>query len=461
SEDVAKRHIAQGWNVIDVPNGNDAEAVSKAIKRAKKSTEKPTLIVCHTTIGYGSSKAGTADCHGSPLGAAVLEETKKQLNWNYPPFTVPEEVQAHFDALKAKGKRKESKWKRMFRAYKAQYPELAAAYERDKKGTLPKLAEMEDLWAFSKPDATRNTSFTVLNKLAELLPNLMGGSADLAPSNKSNMKARAYFSAEDRMGTNLHFGVREHAMAAITNGMFLHGGLIAYCATFFVFSDYMKNAIRMSAIMGLPVPYILTHDSIGVGEDGPTHQPIEHLTGLRSIPGIKVYRPADGKETTAAWISALTGNKPTCLVLTRQNLPQYENSGKEALKGGYILSDCKGKTPDLLLMASGSEVELIMKAQEELWAQGVDARVISMPCMEVFNEQPEKYREKVMPANVRARLAVEAGATMSWYRYVGLDGAVIGLDHFGASAPAEILFKEFGLTVENVVAKALGLVANK
>ena len=457
TENVGKRHEAQGWHVIDVKDGNDVEAITRAVRRAKKVTDKPSLIICHTTIGYGSPLAGSHDCHGAPLGVENLQKTKENLGWTCEPFEVPAEVTEHMETLKKKGKRAESKWKRLMKAYKAAYPDLYARYESYMSGKLPDLLHNEDLWKFEKPDATRNTSFTVLNKLADLIPNLIGGSADLAPSNKSNMKKREDFTADNYAGSNLHFGIREHAMAAIANGMYLHGGLQVYCATFFVFSDYMKNAMRMSALMGLPVTYILTHDSIGVGEDGPTHEPVEHLTGLRAIPNMKVYRPADGKETTAAWISALTGNQPTCLVLTRQNLPQYENSGAAALKGGYILSDSKKKTPDILLMASGSEVELIVKAQAVLAEKGVDARVISMPCMEVFNAQSQKYRESVIPSSVRARVAVEAGATMSWYKYVGLDGAVVGMDCFGASAPAKQLFELFGFTVDNVVEKALAV----
>ena len=285
------------------------------------------------------------------------------------------------------------------------------------------------------------------------MPNLFGGSADLAPSNKSNMKGKGDFSAETPEGNNIHFGVREHAMAAICNGIRLHGGLRPYCATFFVFSDYMKNAMRMSAIMGLNVPYILTHDSIGVGEDGPTHQPIEQLAGLRAMPGLTVFRPADSKEVAAGWVAAMTGDAPVALVLTRQDLPLYEKSGADALKGGYVLSDCEG-TPDVLLMASGSEVEQCMGAQELLKAEGVKARVISMPSFELFEAQSDEYKESILPANVRARVAVEAAATFGWHKYVGLDGAVIGLDHFGASAPYKLLFQEFGFTAENVAATA-------
>ena len=294
----------------------------------------------------------------------------------------------------------------------------------------------------------------MLNRLTKYVPNLFGGSADLAPSNKSYMKGKGDFSAETPEGDNIHFGVREHAMAAICNGIRLHGGLRSYCATFFVFSDYMKNAMRMSSIMNLGVPYMLTHDSIGVGEDGPTHQPIEHLAGLRAVPGLIVFRPADNKEVAAGWIAAMTENHPVALVLSRQNLPLYENSGVNALKGGYIISDSEKATPDVLLMASGSEVEQCIGAQAQLKAEGIEARVISMPSFELFEAQSDEYKESVMPAAVRARVAVEAASSMGWHKYVGLDGATVTLDHFGASAPAGLLFKEYGFTAENVAATA-------
>lgn len=458
TEDVAKRHEAQGWHVIRVEDGNNIDLINRAVKRAKKVTDKPSLIAVKTVIGYGSPLAGSANSHGAPLGADNIAKTREALGWNYAPFEVPQEVREHLAKIAAKGKRAESKWKRLFKAYKAEFPELAKEYGQYFNGKLPDLAKNQDLFKFDKPDATRNTSFTVLNKLADIIPNLIGGSADLAPSNKSNMVKRTSYSGENRLGTNMHFGVREHAMSAITNGMSLHGGLVAYCATFFVFTDYMKNAIRMSAIMNLPVTYILTHDSIGVGEDGPTHQPVEHLISLRSIPGLKVFRPCDGKETAAAWVSAINGEGPTALVLTRQNLPQYENTGLDALKGGYIIADSDKRTPDIILMASGSEVEQIFKAKDVLKAKGIDARVVSMPCMELFDKQPDSYKQKVLPDNVRARLAVEAGTAYSWHKYVGLDGGLITMDTFGASAPADQLFKLYGFTVENVVEKAEGIV---
>lgn len=454
TEDVGMRFKAQGWQVLKVDDANDMEAIKRAVRKAKAETEKPSLIICKSIIGYGSPLAGSADCHGAPLGAENLKKLKENLGWEYEPFEVPQEVAEYCNAIGRKGVARQGKWKRLFKEYEAAYPELAALYKQYMSNELPDLKNDADLFDFPKADATRGTSSTVLNKLAERIPNLIGGSADLAPSNKSNMKKYAAFSAADKSGSNIHFGIREHAMAAITNGMQLHGGLRAYCATFFIFTDYMKNAMRLSALMHLPVTYILTHDSIGVGEDGPTHEPVEQLIGLRSIPNMKVFRPADGKETTAAWISALTGNAPTCLVLTRQNLPQYENSGLEALKGGYILADSEKKVPDVLLIASGSEVEQCMKAKDILKTKGVDARVVSMPCMEEFEKQPQAYKDEVLPPEVKARVCVEAGSPYSWYKYAGDCGEIIGMSTFGASAPANKLFEMFGFTADNVVEKA-------
>ena len=454
-EDVPARYRAYGWNVIDVPNGNCFKLVSDAIEIAKHS-DKPTLIVCHTAIGFGSPKAGMASAHGEPLGPDALQASKDALGWPCKePFTVPAEVYEHIAEMMKKNEQAEEDWKRLFAEYREAYPELAGAWDFWFSKELPlDLIGDEDLWKFEGREATRNSSGMVLGKLATRIPSLFGGSADLAPSNKSYTKGRGDFSAEDRLGCNMHFGVREHAMSAISNGIALHGGLRPYCATFFVFSDYMKNGMRMSALMKLPVTYVLTHDSIGVGEDGPTHQPVEHLAGLRAIPGLNVFRPADSKETAAGWILSQTTSQPTALVLTRQSLPLYEKSGPEALKGGYVISDCEG-TPDVLLMASGSEVEQCVEAQAILAGQGVKARVISMPCFELYDQQSDEYKESVMPKAVRARVAVEAAVSFGWHKYVGLDGATVTLDHFGASAPAGQLFKEFGFTGENVAATAL------
>ena len=455
-EDVPARFAAYGWHVQKVQDGNDADQIAAAVEAAKQDP-RPSLIVVPTTIGYGCpAKAGKASAHGEPLGAENLAATKAFLGMSEESFYVDAEVYAHAAEKVEAGAADEQAWNDLFARYAQAYPDLAKEWDLWHADKLPFDFESDaDLWSFDGPAATRATSGTVLNKLAQRVPNFFGGSADLAPSNKSDIKGAGDFSKENYAGGNLHFGVRGHAMAAICNAIALHGGLRAYAATFFVFSDYMKNAMRLSALMKLPVTYILTHDSIGVGEDGPTHEPIEQLAGLRATPNLLVFRPADGKETTAGWEVALTSGLPTCLVLTRQNLPQYEGSGVAALKGGYVLADSDKPTPDAILMASGSEVEQAMGAKALLKEQGVDVRVVSMPCMELFDEQDAAYRESVLPAAVRARVAVEAGATMPWYKYVGLDGAVIGLDHYGASAPAKLLFEQFGFTAQHVCEETL------
>ena len=461
-ENVGARFEAQNWQVqhVDlVASPDDVTAIAKAIENAKACKDKPSVIICHTHIGYGSPLENTAKCHGAPLGAENLQKSKENLGWNYPPFECPKEVFEHCAAAAKAGAEKEDAWKQLFAAYEAEYPQLAKEYKAVMAGEKPNFDEIEDLYDFDKPMATRQTSAKVLNKLAGKLPQLMGGSADLAPSNLSDMKDTeevqyGTFSAENFAGRNIHFGIREHAMAAIANGMQLHGGMQAYCATFFVFSDYCKPAMRLSALMKLPVAYIMTHDSIGVGEDGPTHQPIEQLIMLRSIPGLKVYRPADGKETAAAWVSALQGNEPTVLVLSRQNLPQYENSGKVALNGGYVLEDCDG-TPDVLLIGTGSEIELCVKAKAILAEKGVKARVVSMPCIEEFEKQSDEYKNSVLPASVKARVCVEAASPYSWYKYAGECGETVCMTGFGASAPAGKLFEHYGFTAENVAEKAI------
>ncbi|WP_026885009.1 transketolase [Clostridium beijerinckii] len=464
-EDVAKRYEAYGWQVLNVADGNDIDAIEAALEAAKAEITKPSIIIVKNQIGFGCpAKQGKASAHGEPLGADNVTTMKENLGWKTEPaFYVPDEVYTNMNELIEKGEAKETAWKELFSGYEKAYPELAAEYTKWMSNEIDKeaLLNNEELWSFDKEMATRESSGIMINRLAKLIPNFIGGSADLAPSNKTHMNDRGDFSAEDRGGSNLHFGVREHAMAAIANGMYAHGGLKVFCATFFVFSDYMKGAMRLSALMNLPVAYVLTHDSIGVGEDGPTHEPIEQLAALRSMPNMTVFRPADSKETAAAWYYAVTnGTTPTSLVLTRQKLPLYDGCPKRALKGGYILKDSKKETPDVLLMASGSEVELIYKAADELAAKGIDARVISMPSFELFDAQDEAYKESVMPNKVRARVAVEALTSFGWHKYVGLDGDVISLDTFGASGKAEILFEKFGFTVENVVDK-VSYVSNK
>ena len=464
-EDVAKRYEAYGWQVLKIADGNDIDAIESAIEEAKAETSKPSIIIVKNQIGFGCpAKQGKASAHGEPLGAENVIAMKENLGWKTEPaFYVPDEVYTNMNEHIEEGVSKEKAWNKLFKEYREAYPELATEYAKWMSGEIDKeaLLNNEEFWGFDKEMATRESSGIMINRLAKLIPNLIGGSADLAPSNKTYMSGKGDFSVEDRSGQNLHFGVREHAMAAIVNGMYAHGGLKVFCSTFFVFSDYMKGAMRLSALMNLPIAYVLTHDSIGVGEDGPTHQPIEQLAALRSMPNMTVFRPADSKETAAAWYYSVTnGTTPTSLVLTRQKLPLYDGDPTRALKGGYILKDSKKETPDVLLMASGSEVELIFKAADELEAKGIDARVISMPSFELFEAQDEAYKESVMPNAVRARVAVEALTSFGWHKYVGLDGKVISLDTFGASGNAETLFKQFGFTVENVVDKAID-VANK
>lgn len=460
-EDVAKRYEAYNWQVIKVNDGNDIEAIENALEEAKKETTKPSMIIVKNQIGFGCpAKQGKASAHGEPLGAENVKAMKENLGWKQEDFYVPAQVYSNMDKYINAGVEKENSWNNLFERYKNEYPELAEEYSKWMPGEIDSesLLNNEELWSFDKEMATRESSGIMINRLANLIPNLIGGSADLAPSNKTYMTGKGDFSAEDRSGRNLHFGVREHAMAAIANGMYAHGGLKVFCATFFVFSDYMKGAMRLSSLMNLPVSYVLTHDSIGVGEDGPTHQPIEQLAALRSMPNMTVFRPADSKETSAAWYYAVTnGSTPTSLVLTRQKLPLYDGCAKRALKGGYILKDSKKEIPDVILMASGSEVELIYKAADELAARGIDARVVSIPSFEIFNAQDEAYKESVLPNSVRKRVAVEALTSFGWYQYVGLDGRIISLDTFGASGNADALFKQFGFTVENVVNETMKL----
>lgn len=454
TEDVLKRFEAYGWQTITVEDGNDVDAIDKAIKEAKAEADKPSIIKIMTKIGYGApNKQGKASAHGEPLGEEEIVLAKENLGWEYKEaFYVPEQVKENISDITKAGAETEKEWKAVFEAYAKEYPELAEQWNNWHNGELPDLLNNEDYWTYEGDIATRASSEKVLNKLSKLVPNLIGGSADLAPSNKSVMKDREYYSPENRTGSNMHFGIREFAMTVIANGMYLHGGLRPYIAGFFVFSDYMKAGLRMSALMGLPVISIFTHDSIGVGEDGPTHQPIEHLAALRSMPNYTVIRPCDSRETAAAWYAALSRKtSPTGIILSRQNLPLLDGTGKEALKGAYILKNSKKETPDVILMATGSEVELIYKAWDILQEKGIDARVISMPSWEIFEEQSDEYRESVIPMSVRKRVAVEAAGDFGWHKYVGLDGEVISMNGYGASAPAGKLFEKYGFTVDNVV----------
>lgn len=454
TEDVPARFKAMGFKVLEVKDGNDISEIGKAIEEAKEDKESPSFIKINTKIGFGSPKEGSADVHGAPLGADNIIAMKKTLGWpSEEPFFVPDEVYENYKAKAENLAKKEEEWSKLFKDYCEKFPEMKTLWDEYKDETKAcKLLDDEDFWSYEeKADATRNLSGKVLNKLSAKLPTLFGGSADLAPSNKSYVNGAGDYSAENYAGRNVHFGVRELAMTGIGNGLVLHG-LKAYVSTFFVFSDYVKPMARLASLMEIPLTFILTHDSIGVGEDGPTHEPIEQLAEFRAMPNFNVFRPADATETIAAWYSAVTSkDTPTALVLTRQNLPQLAGSSKEALKGGYVVADSSKETPDAIIIASGSEVSLSIEVKEALAKEGVDVRVVSMPCMDIFEKQSQEYKEKVLPKAVRARVAVEALSEFGWGKYVGLDGKTVCLDRFGASAPAGVLFKEFGFTVDNVV----------
>ena len=454
TEDVPARFKAMGFKVLEVKDGNDISEIGKTIEEAKEDKESPSFIKINTKIGFGSPKEGSADVHGAPLGADNIIAMKKTLGWpSEEPFFVPDEVYENYKAKAENLAKKEEEWNKLFKDYCEKFPKMKTLWDEYKDETkADKLLDDEDFWSYDeKADATRNLSGKVLNKLSAKLPTLFGGSADLAPSNKSYVNGAGDYSAENYAGRNVHFGVRELAMTGIGNGLVLHG-LKAYVSTFFVFSDYVKPMARLASLMEIPLTFILTHDSIGVGEDGPTHEPIEQLAEFRAMPNFNVFRPADATETIAAWYSAVTSKEtPTALVLTRQNLPQLAGSSKEALKGGYIVADSSKETPDAIIIASGSEVSLSIEAKEALAKEGIDVRVVSMPCMDIFEKQPLEYKEKVLPKSVRARVAVEALSEFGWGKYVGLDGKTVCLDRFGASAPAGVLFEEFGFTVDNVV----------
>ena len=452
TEKVRDRYTALGWDTHYVGDGTDIEAVEQAILAAKAEDRKPSLIEVRTNIGYGTEKQDSASAHGEPLGSHNLDILRKNLGWELESFKVPDEVRQHMDALIERGMNKEKAWNDLLHSYSVKYPKKAKELDIWLSGEVSDgYLESEEFWSFEKGVSTREASGILINRLAERLPSLFGGSADLAPSNKTNMKNRTAFSREDYSGSNIHFGVREHAMGAILNGLALHGGVKPYGGTFFIFTDYMKPAMRLSSLMELPVTYVLTHDSIGVGEDGPTHQPIEQMAVFRAQPNFIAFRPADARETAAGWYLAMTTkNTPVGLVLTRQNLPLLEGTGKDALKGGYVLKRETGELR-LILIATGSETELAVRASIELEKDGIGTRVVSMPSWELFDQQSEEYRNEVLPTNVRARVAIEAATSMGWHKYTGIDGAIISLDTFGGSAPGEQLFEKFGFTVENVV----------
>lgn len=455
TEDVKKRFEAFGFQTLVVEDGNNLEEIGAALEAAKADLSRPSMITVKTKIGFGSPREGLASAHGEPLGADNIRALKEKLGWpSQKEFSVPDEVYANYKTIAQEKAKTETAWNEMFASYVKEYPKMKVLWDQHQDVNAAKdLINNEDFWAFAdKPEATRNLSGMLINKIKNYLPNFIGGSADLAPSTKTYMSDMGDFSKENYGGRNLHFGVRELAMTGIGNGLALHGGLRAYVSTFFVFSDYVKPMARLSSLMGLPLTFVLTHDSIGVGEDGPTHEPIEQLAMLRAMPNFTVFRPADATECAVAWYYAITSTKtPTALVLTRQNLPQLPGSSKEALKGGYVVSASKKEVPDAIIMASGSEVEIGIHAQEELAKEGVDVRVVSIPSMDLFEQQSGEYKESILPKNVRARVAVEAGADFGWGRYVGLDGTTVTMKSFGASAPAGILFKKFGFTTENVV----------
>jgi transketolase len=483
TEDRARRFEAYGWHTQTVEDGNDLEAVGRALEAARNETERPSLILVRTHIGYGSPhKQDTFEAHGSPLGEEEVKLTKENLGWPVePPFYVPDEALAHFRQALERGRQAEETWHAMFGAYSKEHSDLAQELEQLINGELP------DGWdtdipvfpADAKGMKTRVASGKVMNAIAPKLPALIGGSADLNPSTHTALKGLGDFESPEATGDmqgsvgggwsyagrNLHFGVREHGMGAILNGMAVHGGLIPFGATFLIFSDYMRPTIRLAALMQQHVIYVFTHDSIGLGEDGPTHQPVEQLASLRAIPNLIVIRPCDANETAVAWRVAIeTRDRPVALVFTRQDVPILDRSwlapANGLRRGAYVLADAPNGQPDVILVASGSEVSLILGARSELQKQGIQARVVSMSSWELFDAQPKAYRDSVLPPSVRARLAVEAGVAQGWHRYVGDDGEVISVDRFGASAPGEIVMREYGFTVENVVGQALALLRN-
>ena len=457
TEDTRKRFEAYGWQVLEI-DGHDYDQINAAIAEAKKEKSKPSIIICKTIIGFGSpNRAGTSKAHGEPFPAEEIELMKEKLGLpKDKSFFVPDEISDLRAKTQEKGENLENQWNELWENYKNKNQEAAKELENSIKGEISKEALDIPQFGSEKAIATRSASGTVLNHIAKYIPQLMGGSADLTPSNNTLPAGEESFSPENPKGRYIRYGVREHGMAAIMNGMALHGGVLPYSGTFFVFSDYMRPAMRMSALMEQQVVYVLTHDSIGLGEDGPTHQPEAHLWAYRTIPNMTVIRPMDANETAEAWKSALKNKKgPTCLVLTRQNLPVYDRAGlgwaksEEAQKGGYVL--CEDKGFEAIIIATGSEVELAVEAKTKLNEQGVKVRIVSMPSTNIFDEQPQEYKESVLPKNILKRVAVEAGVTLGWYKYVGLEGRVIGLDRFGASAPYKTLYKEFGITTDAIV----------
>jgi len=462
AEDTALRFQAYGWHVQKV-DGHDPEAVAEAVRQAQNEKEKPSIICCKTVIGFGSpNKEGTQKCHGSPLGDEEILLAKEKLGWNYGPFEIPEDIYAAWNAREA-GAAKEEAWKKLFEGYRKEYPDLAAELERRLSRRLPKdwaeksAAYIRELQANPVKVATRKASQNTLNVFGPMLPEFLGGSADLAPSNLTMFDGSVSITPDNASGNYVHYGVREFGMSAIMNGVWLHGGFIPYGATFLIFMEYAKNAVRMSALMKLPVIYVFTHDSIGLGEDGPTHQPVEQISSLRLTPNINTWRPCDQVESAVSWKLAVESRDcPSALIFSRQGLPQMERTPEQLeniARGGYVLR-AGSEDPDLIIIATGSEVELAMKTADVIENDGKSVRVVSMPCTEVFDAQSAEYRESVLPSSCRRRLAIEAGVSSFWYRYVGLDGKVLGMDTYGESAPADKLFKYFGFTVDNAVSLA-------
>ncbi|MEP5979648.1 MAG: transketolase, partial [Marinobacter alexandrii] len=469
NDDTPARFRAYGWNVVESVDGHDAAAIDRAIRDAKAQTQRPSLICCKTTIGFGSpNKAGSHDCHGAPLGDDEIAATRDALAWPHAPFDVPDDIRGYWDA-RGDGAALELEWRERFQAYRAEHPALAAELERRQAGELPQNWKvlsrdlLQRCQQQSRTLASRKSSQQVLEAIGSELPELLGGSADLAPSNLTQWSGSRAISAEVESGNYIHYGVREFGMSAIMNGLALHGGFVPYGGTFLMFMEYARNAVRMAALMGVRNIFVYTHDSIGLGEDGPTHQPVEQLASLRQTPNMETWRPCDETETAAAWCAALErATGPSALILSRQNLPAQERSEAQVndiSRGGYLLRDCTGM-PELILLATGSEVALAVKAADRLSASGVAVRVVSLPCVERFAKQDATYRDTVLPPTVRARVAIEMAQPDGWYRWVGLDGAVIGIETFGESAPAEALLQHFGFTVERVVETA-GIIMHK
>ncbi|GFH63219.1 MAG: transketolase [Candidatus Desulfovibrio kirbyi] len=466
NEDVGARFAAYHWQVIGPVDGHNAAALDEALARARADASRPSLIICRTHIGFNSPKVDSAACHGAPLGKKAVAETRKALGWEHAPFVIPDDVYAAWDA-RSTGRNAESAWNTAFEAYRQEHPELAVEFLRRQRGDLPVnwpdivQTLLQDVQDARESVATRTASRHVLDHLTSCLPELIGGSADLTGSVCTFAQGSENFNAETYTGNHISYGVREFGMSAVMNGLALHGAFIPYAGTFLSFADQAKNALRLAALMGIRVVWVLTHDSIGVGEDGPTHQPIEQLAMLRATPNFLLWRPCDALETAVAWKCAMESRaKPVCLALSRQKVPFFERTAAQVeavARGGYVLRECDGIPPDLLLLATGSEVHLAVRAAEKLAESGCRARIVSMPCAELFDAQDSAYRESVLPTRVRARLAVEAAAPDYWRKYVGLDGTVVGMPHFGASAPAKDLYARFGLTVDNLVAEALRL----